>query len=87
MTNSNDCDLSQDRLFFLQTGIINRTVCAPASWSADQVAAEVTSKDAPGTSANQWVISDPQERQDDFNGVNHLPCPDCADRVHWLLNC
>lgn len=87
MANPNNVDLSQDRLFFLQTGLIYKLVCAPSVWPADRVADEATSQDPPGTWANRWVIAEPQEREGDFNGVNHLPCPDCPDRTHWLLNC
>lgn len=36
---------------------------------------------------NRWVISTPEQRDDDFNGVNHLPCPDDCNRTHWLVNC
>lgn len=87
MANPKNVDLTENRIFFLGTGIINRCVCAPASWTADEVATDVTAKDPPGTTANQWVISEPQDRDGDFNGVSHLPCPDDEHRTHWLLNC
>ena len=80
-------DLSEDRVFPLGWGLIFRAVCAPKSWPPEKVAADVTASDPPGTSVNQWVVSEPQERDDDFNNVNQLPCPDDPNRVHWLLNC
>ena len=80
-------DFTEDRIFPVGWGLVYRIVCAPRSWSADRVAEDVTRNDPPGTSLNQWVISEPHERKDDFNNVNHLPCPDCDGRIHWLLNC
>lgn len=87
MSNPKNVDLTEDRIFPVGWGLVYRVVCAPASWAPERVAAEVTRDDPPGTSANQWVISKPHERGDDFNGVNNLPCPDCGHRKHWLLNC
>lgn len=80
-------DLTEDRLFPVGWGLIYRVVCAPKSWTPEKVAAQCTQADPPGTSANEWVISEPSERAGDFNGVNHLPCPDDCNRIHWLLNC
>lgn len=80
-------DLTEDRIFSLGWGLVYRGVCAPKSWSPKRVAEEITREDPPGTSANKWVISNPGERDDEFNGVNHIQCPDCPDRWHWLLNC
>lgn len=81
------CDLSKDTWYSLGFGLIFRCVCAPKSWSAERVAEEVTRDDPPGTSLNRWVVSEPSERDDDFNGVNQRPCPDDPNRVHWLMNC
>lgn len=81
-------DLSEDRLFPVGWGLLFKCVCAPNSWSAERVAEQTTREDPPGTSANRWVISDPDDERDDaFKGVNRLPCPDDAGRTHWLLNC
>lgn len=80
-------DLTEDRIFPLGWGLIYRAVCAPKSWTPERIAAQATADDPPGTSANRWEIATPQERKDDFNGVNQLPCPDDCNRVHWLLNC
>lgn len=79
-------DLTQDRLFYLKTGIIYRCVCAPKSWAPDKVADTVTSADPPGTSANQWVITDTSNR-DDFEGKQPMQCSDDPERQHWILNC
>jgi hypothetical protein len=88
MPKSNEANLTEDRLFSLGCGLIFRAVCAPKGWPPEKVAAEVTRANPPGTSLNEWVISTPDdEREDDFKGVNQLPCPDCPDRIHWLLNC
>lgn len=87
MANPKNVDLTEDKLFFLGTGLLHRCVCAPSSWSADEVADKVTAQDPPGTSANRWVISDPTEREGAFNGVSHERCPDDMNRTHWLLNC
>lgn len=87
MSNPNSVDLTEDRIFPLGWGFIFRVVCAPASWSPERVAEAVTSEDPPGTSANEWVISEPSERDDDFNNCNCLQCPDDLNRKHWLLNC
>lgn len=87
MAKDDDIDFSADRLFSLGWGLIYKAVCAPKGWSAERVSEEATLKDPPGTSANRWEISEPQEREDIFNGVNCIPCPDCVNRVHWLLNC
>lgn len=80
-------DLTEDRLFPCGWGLIYRVVCAPKSWAPERVAETATREDPPGTSVNEWVISDPGERKDAFNGVNQLPCPDDPNRVHWLINC
>lgn len=88
MANPNNCDLTQDRLFYMQTGIIFKTVCAPKSWSCERVADEATRADPPGTSANRWVVANPRECEGgDFNNTNNLQCPDDCNRTHWLLNC
>ena len=95
MTKANDTrsktikpDFDSDQLLWLSWGLIFRTVCAPKSWTPERVAKEVTKKDPPGTSLNEWVISEPDpDRDDDFKGVNVLPCPNREDRQHWLLNC
>lgn len=87
MANPKKVDLTEDRLFSLGWGLVYCAVCAPASWSAEKVAEEKTRQDPPGTSVNRWVISEPAEREDVFNGVNNIPCPDDPHRVHWLMNC
>lgn len=80
-------DLSKDRLFWLGWGIVYCTVCAPKSWSAEKVGYEATLDSPPGTSVNRWVVSEPRERKDNWDGINQKPCPDDPERVHWLLNC
>ena len=77
-----EVDFSKDRLFSLGWGLISQGVCAPKSWTAEQVAAEKTRSDPPGTSGNRWVISEP-----DDGTPNPCPCPDCENRQHWLVNC
>lgn len=87
MAKAQKADLTEDRLFSLGWGLIYCAVCAPRSWSAEKVAEEKTLVDPPGTSANQWVISEPREREDVFNNTNNVDCPNDPNRVHWLLNC
>lgn len=88
MDNSQKVDLTADELYHLGWGLMFSAVCAPSSWSAEKVAEVATRMDPPGTSANQWVVSDPDtERDEPFKGVNNIPCPDDCNRTHWLLNC
>lgn len=86
-TQSAPVDLTEDRIFPVGWGLIFRCVCAPKSWSCERIEEEVTREDPPGTTANRWVIAEPREREDAFNGVNNLPCPDDPNRTHWLMNC
>jgi hypothetical protein len=88
MGNPQNVDLTADVLYPLGFGLIFKAVCAPSSWSAEKVAEVATRMDPPGTSLNQWVVSDPDpEREEPFKGVNNTPCPDECNRTHWLLNC
>lgn len=88
MSEQTKVDLSEDRLYPLGWGFIFRCACAPKSWSGERVSEQLTSDDPPGTMANHWVISEPDnEREGPFKGVNNVPCPDDENRVHWLLNC
>lgn len=81
-------DLTEDCLFSLGWGLVCKCVCAPSSWSAERVSDAATAMDPPGTSANRWVVSEPDDtRTDDFKGTNNLPYPDEAGRTHWLVNC
>lgn len=80
-------DLTENKLFPISWGIVYCVWCAPKSWTAEEVSNEVTRKDPPGTSVNRWVVCEPREREDAFNGVNQVPCNDDPDRVHWMLNC
>lgn len=87
MSETKKIDFTEDRVFPCGWGLVYREVCAPKSWSPERVADDVTANDPPGTSLNRWVVSEPSEREDEFNNTNQRPCPDCKDRVHWLLNC
>lgn len=88
MANPENCDLTEDRIFFLGTGLIYRCVCAPKTWAAERVSDEVTAADPPGTQSNRWVVADIQERPDNaFDNKLNEPCPDDEHRQHWLLNC
>lgn len=87
MANPNNIDLSGDNVIPISWGLVYCIWCAPSKFTAEEVGAAVTAIDRPGTSKNQWVVSEPKEREDDFNKVNHLPCPDDPNRTHWLLNC
>ena len=80
-------DLTENRVFSVNWGIVYCVVCAPKAFACEVVAEEWTRRDPPGTSVNRWVVSEPRERKDAFDGVNNLPCPDDPNRLHWLLNC
>jgi len=81
-------DLTEDRLFSLGWALLNKAVCAPASWDAQRVADIATSEDPPGTEANRWELSDPSENfGGPFKGCNCIQCPDDPNRRHWLLSC
>ena len=87
MDTDEKADLATNKIFPLGWGLVFRAVCAPKSLTGAEVADQVTQTDPPGTSNNEWVLSDPEEREKDFDGINKLQCPDCDDRWHWLLNC
>lgn len=74
--------LKDDVLYHLHTGIVFIAVCAPADWDAEKVQAETNTKGRPGTSANEWVISESTDEQ-----TNPVTCPENPNRKHWLLNC
>lgn len=78
-----DVDLTQDCMYHLSTGIVFTYVCVPASWDADKVQTERNAKGRPGTSNNEWVISEPTEE----NPQNPIVCPSDPSRRHWALNC
>ncbi len=91
MSKDTDVDLSEDRAFFFRVGsgglgaLLYKGVCAPKSWTPEQVEAEATRRDPPGTSANRWEVT---EVNPDI-GLDHNPCQ-CNDdptRHHWVLNC
>ena len=87
MANPKNLDLTEEKLFWIASGIVYSVCCCPTAWDAQRVGHEATVKNPPGTSANRWVVSDPQERSDDFSGRNTMPCPDDPERTHWLINC
>lgn len=82
-----EVDLTEDKVFPLGWGLVFCAVCAPAHWTPEEVAADVTRNNPPGTSLNEWIVSEPRERDDDFNNTNCIECPDDPNRKHWLLNC
>lgn len=87
--NDTPVDLNSEELYPVGWGLLFKVVCAPSAWTPDQVSEEATRQDPPGTSVGRWVVSEPDSRDDEFDGVNRLPCPDCASRTrtHWLVNC
>ena len=40
-----------------------------------------------GTGDFRWLLVSVPVLIFFFNGVNHLPCNDDPNRIHWLLNC
>lgn len=74
--------LKDDVLYLLHMGIVHIAVCAPADWDEKRVQEETNAKDRPGTSANEWVISESTDEQ-----KTPVVCPEDASRKHWLLNC
>jgi len=89
MTVAPDVDMKAERLFQISWGLIYKVVCAPKHWTAEQVSAEATKNDPPGTSQNRWETTNPESLDDDhpFKAGNPLPCNDDDDRRHWLVNC
>lgn len=89
MSANPDVNYSEDRLFSLWWGLVYKAVCAPAHWDAQRVSDEATKAAPPGTTANRWVVTSTESMDDDhpFNSGNPQPCPDCADRRHWIVNC
>ncbi len=77
-----DEKLKEGVLYCLQQGIVYCAVCAPADWAPEQVQEETNAKGRPGTSANEWVISESTDEQ-----TNPVACPEDPTRKHWLLNC
>ena len=87
MANPNNLDLTEDRLFFLKVGVVSCAVCAPKAWTADEVASAVN-REAPTGIASDWAPADPEPAPGSvFDNTNNAPCPDDANRLHWLLNC
>ena len=82
-------DLTEDKLFFLGWNLLYCPVCAPASWTCEQVENAATRENPPGTSRNRWVMTEAKddERLGPFSGNNPHPCPDAPGRMHWLLTC
>lgn len=82
-------DLSEDRVFSLGWGLIYQPVCAPKYMTGEEVAAAVTRDNPPGTSGNEWVVTDEPdaEHHGPFAESNPFQCPDDPNRRHWLLNC
>lgn len=88
MSKDSDVDLTEDRLFSLGFGLIFKIVCVPKSWEDERISDEATKHDAPGTSANRWVVSTPDpERNEPFKNTNRVPCNDDPNRQHVMVNC
>ena len=70
--------------------LLYKIVCAPGSWDADKVALEATIINPPGTSLNEWVVTDVTDehfRHSEHFPTNPIQCKECKDRKHWILNC
>lgn len=86
MSNPQNLDLTEDRIFTLHTGLVYRNVCAPSSWTRERVEADVNAQSPTGI-RSEWVVSEAIEREGDYNGCSCLACPDDPNRTHWLMNC
>ena len=82
-----ETDFTVDDLLPCGWGFVFKVVCAPTGWTEERINNRASEMDPPGTSVNRWEVSEPNERDDDFNMINKLQCPDCRDRTHWLMNC
>jgi hypothetical protein len=87
MANPKNLDLTEDKVYWISSGIVYSVCCCPSHWTPEQVSDAATKASPPGTSLNRWEVAEPQERDDVFNGVSSLPCPDSPNRMHWLVNC
>lgn len=87
-------DLTSDEIFPLGWGLVFRVVCAPKGKTDEEISDAVTAKDPPGTMNNRWIVSSDESAAAHAQWCEaykvttaRAPCPDCADRVHVLMNC
>lgn len=90
MTNKKPIDLTSDEIYPIGWGVIFKPVCSPAKFTDQEISDLVSAQDPPGTSLNRWeVTTNPETLKDTgwSSDTPRIPCPDCENRVHILLNC
>lgn len=92
MTDQIDLSVLQKQLasrdvFIVQWGLVYHVVCAPHDMPVEEML-EITNRIDPTGVSSEWVLmKEPFPKGGAFKGTNQLPCPDCATRVHYIVNC
>ena len=75
-------------VFFIGSpGLVTMAVCAPGAMTHEQIAAEVNAKSPTGI-ASGWTVTEHADLADaDDVPVYPVPCPDEADRRHYMVHC
>lgn len=74
-------------VFIVAWGLVYHVVCAPHDMPVEEMLATTNKIDPTGVSSPWVLTSDPLPKDGAFKGTNKLPCPDCATRFHYLVNC
>jgi len=85
MSNPENLDLTEDRGFVLQVGILYGAVCVPKAWSDDKILAFIDREVGAAGTTLGWALSEPDP--DVADGEVRVQCPDEDSRVHVLFNC
>lgn len=78
--------MASRNLFCVGWGLVHHIICAPHDMLKDELEATANRLYPTGISS-QWKLADPVPKEGIFKGTNALPCPDCATRLHYLLEC
>ena len=73
-------------VFFIgEPGLVVLAVCAPATMTRAQIAAEVNAKNPTGISS-PWTVTDQANLPDDVT-TYPVQCPDETGRRHYMVHC
>lgn len=73
-------------VFFIgEPGMCAMAVCAPATLSREQIAAEANSKNPTGI-GSPWAVADAADLTD-YDGPYPVQCPDEDVRRHYMMHC
>lgn len=78
--------LESREVFCVAWGLIFHIICAPHDMPVEEMM-EQTNRLYPTGIASKWVLANPPPKEGAWRDTNTLPCPDCAKRFHYLLNC